>query len=387
MPVSLRHFCCQLALLSMLFSLLGAADIALGAPVLKKLASKSVVIIGGGENFDVKVGHEFCFYDDKTQLGCGKAVKVQLYRTFVKVPESLLSQITTDTIAASGKVPLSPEKSRPKNPVVSFSLGGFVTPYPLYRMNTPINELGEPPYWQSSEDSDHTYPGFYSLGHWRAGGLVGELKIHAVGLHLGGRYDFVKPRLFNWELPFTSAEERTKKGKDCEPDSGGETCYAVVNFEERSWGVWLQYLYGMNISKDLVFAFGGGLDMDVSNLGFHYIQVTSRKTSKNPFKNYVLIPKDTRFILYSLGVRLVPVRLTMRVSGSFGVFVEAAAVMGLWPLKNTITGNRVPGDYNIGFVDNQVEVSDNYITKYFAEALDHRPGFGAVAHVGWELSL
>ena len=361
---------------------------ALAAPVLKKLTSKSVVMIGGGENLDVKVGHEFCFYDDKTQLGCGKAVKVQLYRTFVKVPESLLSQITASTIAASGKVPSSSVKSQRKNSLVSLSLGGFVTPYPLYRMNIPIYELAEPPYWKNSADAEHTYPGFYSLGHWRAGGLVGELKAHAVGLRFGGRYDFVKPRVLNWELPFTPAEERTKKGEDCQPVSGSsETCYAVLNFEERSWGVWLQYLYDLNITDDLEFAFGGGLDMNVSNLGFHYIQVTTRKAKANTFKNYVLIPEDTRFILYSLGTRLVPARLTMRVNDSFEVFVEAAAVVGLWTLKKTVTGSRITGDYNIGFVDSQVRVSQNYIVKNFAEALDHRPGFGAVTHLGVELSF
>lgn len=385
-----RSFCCVSISLLMLLIMVGLIEeSAYGAQVKRKLRQRTVVVVDGGKNLGLKQGDPVCFFDNsKVKVACGTVNKVQSYRSFIKVARTDLPLIKRGMMAAHGeelKVLIDDHTK-----LVSVGVAGFVNVYPLYKMTSPIYVDDQPPYWQGNSNSEYVYPQFKSLTHPRAAGLIFEVKVPLLNAMAGVRYDVVKPEIERWApLPFEPAPDRYKKDEDCAPYQGHITgCYAELSFKDSSWGLWLQYLYPIALSQDLEYSFGGGLDYHMSKLVFNYNQISDHVAENDTFKNYRLVGSDTQFVLYSLALRLVPSRVTVFVSKSLGVYFELAAIFGFYKAKSSVKGNQTTGDRNVAFAKgDQVQVAGDYISKYFAGALNHRPGIGSTIHVGVEYSF
>lgn len=366
------------------------SEMAYAATVKRKLRKRSVVVIDEGANAGVKQGDQVCFFDDsQTNLGCGSVRRAQPGRSFVKVERPVLRSIRKGMTATYGEGLKAGGSQKSGDKVIGFGLSGFLHLYPLYKITPPIHAEAEPPYWKGDTTPDYSsvFPQFNFLTtHLRSGGVVGELKIIPFNTLIGGRYNLSRPRLERPGLPYTPVNSRKSTAKkDCASIDNYETaCTTTLKFQDASWGTWIQYLHPFMLGEDFEFALGVGLDLNVSSLSFKY----SQKTDFEVNQSYALLQNNT-FTLYSLGGRVVPAKLTMYV-GSFGVYIETVAVIGIAPMKKSIAGSLETEDANIdqGGSPNDIEnIRKEYITKYFADALDHRPGIGGSVHLGITLSL
>lgn len=386
---SLCYVSISFLLLSLMVGLI--EESAYGAQVKRKLRKRTVVVVDGGKNLGLKQGDPVCFFDNsKVKVACGIVNKVQSYRSFIKVARADLPLIKRGMTAAHGEELKALVDDQTK--LVSFGVAGFINLYPLYKMTSPIYVDDQPPYWKGNNNSAYVYPQFKSFTHPRAAGPIFEVKVPRFNTMIGARYDIAQPGINRWApLPFEPAPDRYKDNEDCAPytdDSGQKYntgCYAELGFKDSSWGLWLQYLHPIAPAKDIEYSFGGGLDYNMSKLVFNYNQISDHVDTNDSFKNYRLVGSDTQFVLYSLALRLVPSRVTVFVSKSLGVYFELAAIFGFYKVSSSVKGNRRTGDRNVEYAGgDQFQVVGDYIPKYFADALNHRPGIGSTIHLGVE---
>ena len=364
------------------------SEAAYAATVKRKLRKRSVVVIDEGANAGVKQGDQVCFFDDsQTNLGCGSVRRAQPGRSFVKVERPILRSVRKGMTATYGEGLKAGGSKGSGDKVIGFGLAGFLHLYPLYKVKSPVHSQAEPPYWKGETAKEYAFPQYNFLSsHLRSGGVVGELKIIPFNTLIGGRYDIARPKFTRKGFPYTPVKARTTAGaKDCEAFEEYETaCTTTMEFQDASWGTWIQYLHPFMLGNEFEFALGVGLDLNVSSLTFKY----SQKTDFEANQSFMLLSNNT-FTLYSLGARVVPAKFTMYV-GSLGVYLETVAVIGMAPLKKGISGNLETEDANIqhnGSPTDIEQIRKDYIPKFFADALDHRPGIGGSVHLGIILSF
>lgn len=348
-------------------------SLAYGASVKAKLKKRSVVVINEGENSGVKVGDEVCFIDNnETMLGCGQVRRVQPERAFVPVKRPLLRQITRGMIATYDSPQSSSETASKSSQIVGISLAGYMNIFPVYRTNVPIHSESEAPYWEGNTTKKEQFPQF-RFKRDPVGGIAGEFKIIPINTFIGGRFDLVNSE-FEWEkLPYTP--KSSVGGVSC--------CYTTLTFTESSWGTWLQYLHPFKIAGDIEIAIGLGLDLDRSKLTISY-DFFNDSTSSLVRQRLI---EDAQFILYSLGARLVPLRISLNLSQNLAIFIEGAAIYGLYGFYQLKEGETTQDPNTSDTTTNRDKIIDEYVSEYFKEALDHRPGFGGNAHMGLTFSF
>lgn len=347
---------------------------AFGASVKRKLKKRGVVVINEGSNSGVKQGDEVCFIDDaETTLGCGTVKRVQANRSFVKVQRPILRQIRRGMIATYSEP--SQNQGGRESKIFGLSLAGFANIFPVYKANLVNHTNNTPPYWKAV--SSPKLPQFRGA-RIPAGGAAGELKAIPLRMTIGGRYDFVQPSI-NTQLLYKPVSQLVTDTQICSSSAQYEfSCYTKMTLKESSWGVWLQYLHPFNITDDIELAFGIGVDMDRSTLNISYL-LLSDDSSK---EGYTLF-KDTKFVLYSFGVRVVPLRFTLLLGEGFGLFAEGAGIIGLYGINQLVHDQKTVQDPNIPHATTANEkITQEYVNVHYKKALDHKPGIGGFGHIG-----
>ena len=348
--------------------------VAYGASVKAKLKKRSVVVINEGKNSGVKVGDEVCFVNNQeTTIGCGKVRRVQTNRSFVFVKRPLFQKVRRGMIATYDNP--NNNQAQPTSQFIGLSLAGYINIYPLYRTSVPIYETSEPPYWEEVTDKDKQFPQF-RFKRAPVGGLAGEITIIPIRTTLGGRYDLVNSK-FEWNnLPY---EPKSSVG-------GTGCCYTNLSFNESSWGTWLQYLHPFKLAPDIEFAIGLGLDLDRSKLTISYDFFNDSNSGLT--RNRLL--ENAEFVLYSIGARIVPIRLTLLLGRNMGIFIEGSTVHGFYGIYRLNPGEETQDPNTADTTSDRAKILDEYVKDYFKEALNHRPAGwkgGAMAHMGIQFSF
>lgn len=346
------------------------------ASVKGKIKKRSVVVIDAGKTADISTGDSICFYDaNQEEVGCGTVRRVQEERSFVRVGSKVLREVRTGfTASPAGGSSAGGGSSKGSSKYVSIRLLSGGVGLQAYNANFPGYSKSVAPYWEKHKD--HKLLGFGASAN---AGI--EIEVVPIYTSIGYRFNFINPSFDNGETNYTAHSTRSQEECGVKQGQTKNPCYISIDFESQSMGGWLQFLYPFSLSPDFVWGIGLGVDVDYSVLKFSIQQRTDNK----PDLAHDLL-KDVESSLVSIGVRVIPAHISFALSENLDVFLTAISVFGIVPAYQDITDYKTQ-DRNVEKSANSTRDKEKFVSTYFKDALDHRPGIGLMFHGGLGISF
>lgn len=354
---------------------LSATDV-FGASVLNKRKKRMVVVIDEGAKSGVNQGDSVCFFDlNDTELGCGKVRRVRPNRSFVKVKAPLFRKIRKGFVASYGSGGGDGGMSS-GGPIVRIRpvFGGmFKQPYTSY---LPKHGKNMAPYWQKSDDN---------ALHNLVSGFAGvEVEAAPFNTSAGFRMDVITDG-YEGTQDYTyepGALPNCRPKPEAVAEQEPLPCHVDWTHEYNSFGGYLQFMYPVPLDKDIYISVGGGLDINYSILSFTALQLNDNDQGTNTAKNLL---KDVDSKLLSIGARL-PASVHLNLGSTFGIYLGGAVIVAFF--GEAEISDYTTQDVLVAKSANQAKDKRDYVTKYFADALDHGPNvFGASLQGGIQLSF